>query len=120
QVRAKAAVDVGELAEHMREAKQRQRCRVGRQRQRHRHGKGNRDKSCGASEVGANNRRIAERGRKNRRHVTSRSRFSSVSASENGLSQRMRWTRGNRIATPDLCRGERSTLSKATSTTSPG
>ena len=37
-----------------------------------------------------------------------RSSVSSRSASRGGLSQRSRLMRGNRIATPDLCRGERS------------
>jgi glutamate dehydrogenase len=37
-----------------------------------------------------------------------------------GLFQRMRWTRGKRIATPDLWRFERCTLSKAISRTRPG
>ena len=36
-----------------------------------------------------------------------RSSVSSRSASRGGLSQRSRLMRGNRIATPDLCRGER-------------
>ena len=45
---------------------------------------------------------------------------SSRSASAAGLSQRMRWMRGKRMATPDLWRVERCTASKATSNTSPG
>jgi hypothetical protein len=45
---------------------------------------------------------------------------SSRSASSAGLSQRMRWMRGKRMATPDLCRVERCTESKATSNTSLG
>ena len=53
-----------------------------------------------------------------RAHPISRSRLSSRSASAAGLSQRMRWMRGKRIATPDLCRVERWTESKATSNTS--
>src|SRR6266704_2274490 len=48
-----------------------------------------------------------------------RSSVSSRSASRGGLSQRSRLTRGNRIATPDLCRGERCRPSKATSSTRP-
>src|SRR3954451_7449451 len=48
-----------------------------------------------------------------------RSSVSSRSASRGGLSQRSRLMRGNRIATPDLCRGERANPSKATSSTSP-
>src|ERR1700694_1524367 len=48
-----------------------------------------------------------------------RSSVSSRSASRGGLSQRSRLMRGNRIATPDLCRGERCKPSKATSSTSP-
>ena len=47
-------------------------------------------------------------------------RVSSRSASAMGLSQRMRWMRGKRMATPDLWRVEGCTLSKATSSTSPG
>src|SRR3546814_11795409 len=42
------------------------------------------------------------------------------SASSGGLSQRMRWMRGKRRATPDLWRVERCTASKATSKTRPG
>src|SRR6185437_9153983 len=48
--------------------------------------------------------------------------FSSVrssSASRDGLSQRNRLIRGNRMATPDLCRVERCNPSKATSMTRP-
>src|SRR3984893_10274269 len=48
-----------------------------------------------------------------------RSSVSSRSASRGGLSQRSRLMRGNRIATPDLCRGERARPSKANSSTSP-
>ncbi len=44
---------------------------------------------------------------------------SSRSASPGGLSQRSRLTRGNRIASPDLCRVERCSPSKATSSTRP-
>jgi aspartyl-tRNA(Asn)/glutamyl-tRNA(Gln) amidotransferase subunit A len=44
----------------------------------------------------------------------------SRSASAAGLSQRMRETRGKRMARPDLCRVERWTPSKAISSTSPG
>ena len=47
-------------------------------------------------------------------------RVSSRSASSAGLSQRMRWMRGKRMATPDLWRLERCTESKATSNTSFG
>ena len=49
-----------------------------------------------------------------------RSSRSSRSASAAGLSQRMRWMRGKRMATPDLCRVERCAESKATSSTSAG
>jgi hypothetical protein len=42
-----------------------------------------------------------------------------VSASRAGLSQRMRLMRGKRMATPDLCRGERFSPSKAISSTRP-
>src|SRR5439155_13812028 len=48
-----------------------------------------------------------------------RSSVSSRSASRGGLSQRSRLMRGNRIATPDLCRGERASPSNATSSTRP-
>ena len=44
---------------------------------------------------------------------------SSVLASRAGLSQRMRLTRGNRMATPDLWRVERFSPSKAISSTRP-
>ena len=50
----------------------------------------------------------------------SRSSVSSRSASAAGLSQRMRWMRGKRMATPDLCRVERCADSNATSSTSAG
>ena len=42
-----------------------------------------------------------------RDHASIRSSVSSRSASRGGLSQRSRLMRGNRIATPDLCRVER-------------
>ncbi len=45
---------------------------------------------------------------------------SSLSASAAGLSQRMRWMRGKRMATPDLCRVDFCTASNATSNTSSG
>src|SRR5712664_899629 len=48
-----------------------------------------------------------------------RSSVSSRSASRGGLSQRRRLMRGKRMATPDLCRGERCRPSNATSSTSP-
>jgi antitoxin Phd len=51
------------------------------------------------------------------RYSTSRSTVSSRSASAAGLSQRMRCTRGKRIATPDLWRVDRCTESKAISST---
>src|SRR5260370_116493 len=41
------------------------------------------------------------------RYVSRFSSVSRVSASRKGLSQRMRWMRGKRIATPDLWRGQR-------------
>jgi hypothetical protein len=53
-------------------------------------------------------------------HVSSFSSVAKLSASWKGLSKRMRWMRGKRIATPDLWRVERCTLSKATSRTMAG